>query len=171
MRRIAAAVVVLWCLGCAGLTEQAMELGAGGQVEISEDGGMVWHMENGAVMRTAGGPNAKVPPEMPMPPPWPDAPPTSVTTVEPPDAEYKNVIVTYEMERTKDEIKEGYEGWYGSRELEYSDKEESSFGTWVYVMEAKETDGTQAVVSMSDAFGMSSVTLMYGRELDKFSTR
>lgn len=156
MKRLLFGLVLMFSLGCSGITEVLLESATGGQVEMGADGSFEMTMPDGMRVKTV--PNGELPEDFPMPEPWDGAETQSLVLTT--DSEgVTSVIATYTLERPREEVVDRYTAWGQAQDLgaPRHDKQ-SNAGTasesWVWNSE----DGP-LVFSINDAFGQSSVTI------------
>lgn len=164
MRKLTIAALLVFGLGCAGFGERLVELGTGGEVEITEDG-MVMKMEDGTTVTVQTGARAQVPADFPLPPPWEGATPESLTRTTTPDGK-DSALLTYQLAKPKEEVVATYRAWFEAQGITPKETVEEAMGMRTETLVGPLPDGRQAGVVVSLAFGQDSVTIMVGHDLD-----
>lgn len=154
-------LVALAGLGCAGLTEKAVEITTGGQMEISENGDVTMTLADGTTVVTQQG--ADLPEGFPMPPPYEGAEPQAlVTTTDPEGKTYW--VVTYEMNAPRAQVAETYEAWLNEHTTDVQHKKESVAGMVSEVLTGSLDGDAKVVVTLTEAFGANSISAVWSPE-------
>lgn len=163
MKRPLAVLVALLTLGCSGAPEWAFEATTGGTLELSEDG-MVMIMEDGSEVISHTGENVLAPEDFPIPEPWPEAKPLSVTITKNVDGDTFTMI-SYALERPTEEVLALYDAWLDERgATDVHGSDETAMGMRTAVRVAKDAgDGTPIMINVSEFFGQNTVNIGYGK--------
>ena len=155
MRRIAVVFCVLWTLGCAGIAESALKAGG---VEVDADGNVTMTLPDGSVVRTQEG--GALPEDFPIPPPEDGATPINVVEIAPADGG-EQTVVSFQMTRPKNELTATYTAWFDANVPGYTVVSESQAGVSTQIFKGKH-QGYDVTVTLSEAFGSNTVSLMKG---------
>ena len=150
---------VLWMslafgLGCSGIGETLLDL-SGGDIELAEDGSVTVTMPDGQKMHTEMG--GDLPADYPLGPPWEGATTESVVTMLSPDDETVQVIVSWPLERPREEVIAHYKGWFEQNTTNVQHKDESVAGVVTEILHGEYGDG-EVLVTVTEAFGANSVS-------------
>ena len=156
MRRVLLGVVLLFTLGCSGMTEVLLEAATGGSVTIGEDGSFEMTMEDGTRLRTI--PNGPLPQDFPMPPPW-DGATTETLVITTSSSGMESTLATYTLARPREEVVERYLEWGREQGLDEPKRtSESTAGTASETLSWRGPEGPY-LVTISEALGQASVTI------------
>ncbi len=163
MKRSLTVLVALLTISCSGLSKWTFEATTGGTMELTEDG-MVMELEDGTKIVSNAGEDLDMPTDFPIPVPWEDAKPQSVTTTTDPDGE-TFTLLSFVLERPTDEVMAFYDTWLEERGLtDMEAVDEVNMGMRSVVRIGKDTDGeTPIMITVSEFFGNDTVNLGYGK--------
>lgn len=168
LRKIVLSTLLLFGLGCSGLTEQLLELTTGGEVQITEDG-MVMRMEDGSRVKVMSR-NPTRPEAFPLPPPSPTAELVASTRMTSPTG-HETVMLSYKLDQPKDTVLATYRAWFAERGIEPTFTEEQVVGTYSATLRGTLSEDMQAGVVISQAFGNDTINLMAGADLDALQNK
>ncbi len=150
------AVVALCALGCSGLSERALEL-AGGSMEIGDNGDVTMTLPDGT--RVASQVGGELPDGWPAPPPYDGATPQTVVVTTSPEGS-SSYVATYEMNAPRDEIADRYATWLEAHGTVKKRDEEKAAGMVTESL-VGEVDAGAVIVTLTEAFGANSVTVVW----------
>jgi len=156
-----AGCLLFFSLGCAGLSEWTYEAATGGSMEITDDG-LVLVTEDGTRVVVQSGKDLEIAPDFPIPEPWPDAKPTTITTATPTDGP-PFTSYTFDLERPTDELSAFYRGWASEQGItEVVETDVTKMGTRIVSLSAKDDAGNTIAIAINEMFGQNTLTLSHG---------